>query len=128
MPPWKKSISDAYGYVGGMVNLTCEATAEPPANFSWSANNKKLTPKSHIIYNGRHVSMLQVRGWWRPHHGPLLLLIHFFLFLRFIQIMIKTSSIFGKYKCEAKNELGSVTQEIHLKEGTKPDPPSLVRI
>uniref|UniRef100_A0A1S4H1B3 Neural cell adhesion molecule 1 n=1 Tax=Anopheles gambiae TaxID=7165 RepID=A0A1S4H1B3_ANOGA len=102
MPPWKKSISDAYGYVGGMVNLTCEATAEPPANFSWSANNKKLTPKSHIIYNGRHVSMLQ--------------------------IMIKTSSIFGKYKCEAKNELGSVTQEIHLKEGTKPDPPSLFQL
>uniref|UniRef100_A0A182T6N5 Ig-like domain-containing protein n=1 Tax=Anopheles maculatus TaxID=74869 RepID=A0A182T6N5_9DIPT len=100
LPPRKPSVTDAYGYVGGMVNLTCEATAEPPANFSWSANNKKLTPKSHIIYNGRHVSMLQ--------------------------IMIKTSSIFGKYKCEAKNELGTVTQEIHLKEGTKPDPPSLV--
>ncbi|XP_035908761.1 neural cell adhesion molecule 2-like isoform X2 [Anopheles stephensi] len=102
LPAWKPSVTDAYGYVGGVVNLTCEATAEPPANFSWSANNKKLTPKSHIIYNGRHVSMLQ--------------------------IMIKTSSIFGKYKCEAKNELGTVTQEIHLKEGTKPDPPSLFQL
>ncbi|XP_053677613.1 neural cell adhesion molecule 2-like [Anopheles nili] len=102
LPPWKTTVSDAYGYVSGVVNLTCEATAEPPANFSWSANNKKLTPKSHIIYNGRHVSMLQ--------------------------IMIKTSSIFGKYKCEAKNELGAVSQEIHLKEGTKPDPPSLFQL
>uniref|UniRef100_A0A182QG23 Neural cell adhesion molecule 1 n=1 Tax=Anopheles farauti TaxID=69004 RepID=A0A182QG23_9DIPT len=102
LPARKTSVSDAYGYVGGVVNLTCEATAEPPANFTWSANNKKLTPKSHIIYTGRHVSMLQ--------------------------IMIKTSSIFGKYKCEAKNELGTVTQEIHLKEGTKPDPPSLFQL
>uniref|UniRef100_A0A182NEE1 Neural cell adhesion molecule 1 n=1 Tax=Anopheles dirus TaxID=7168 RepID=A0A182NEE1_9DIPT len=102
LPGRKQSVKDAYGYVGGVVNLTCEATAEPPANFSWSANNKKFTPKSHIIYNGRHVSMLQ--------------------------IMIKTSSIFGKYKCEAKNELGGVSQEIHLKEGSKPDPPSLFQL
>ncbi|XP_058126256.1 neural cell adhesion molecule 2-like [Anopheles ziemanni] len=102
LPPWKSTVSDAYAYVGGMVNLTCEATAEPPANFSWSANNKKLTPKSHIIHTGRHVSMLQ--------------------------ILIKTSSLFGKYKCEAKNELGSVSQEIHLKEGSKPDPPSLFQL
>lgn len=102
LPPWKTSVSDAYAYVGGMVNLTCEATAEPPANFSWSANNKKLTLKSHIIHSGRHVSMLQ--------------------------IMIKTSSLFGKYKCEAKNELGAVSQEIHLKEGSKPDPPSLFQL
>uniref|UniRef100_A0A182J736 Neural cell adhesion molecule 1 n=2 Tax=Anopheles atroparvus TaxID=41427 RepID=A0A182J736_ANOAO len=102
LPQWKTSVSDAYGYVGGMVNLTCEATAEPPANFSWWANNKKLTSKSHIIHSGRHVSMLQ--------------------------IMIKSSSLFGKYKCEAKNELGSVSQEIHLKEGSKPDPPSLFQL
>ncbi|XP_052866717.1 neural cell adhesion molecule 2-like [Anopheles cruzii] len=102
LPKWKPSIVDAYGYVSGMVNLTCEATAEPPANFSWSANNKKLTQKSHIIYQGQHVSMLQ--------------------------IFIKTSSTFGKYKCEAKNELGTVSQEIILKEGSKPDPPSLFQL
>lgn len=87
-----------YGYVGGAVNLTCEATAEPAANFTWSANNKKFSHKSHLIYSGQHVSMLQ--------------------------IMIKNSTVFGKYKCEAKNELGTISREILLKEGTKPDPPS----
>lgn len=49
-----------YGYVGGMVNLTCEATAEPPANFTWSANNKKFSHKSHHIFTANHISMLQV--------------------------------------------------------------------
>ncbi|XP_035774509.1 hemicentin-1-like isoform X1 [Anopheles albimanus] len=102
LPKWKPSVVDAYGYVHGMVNLTCEAAAEPPANFTWYAGGKKLTPKSHTIHYGQHVSMLQ--------------------------ISIKTSSSFGKYKCEAKNELGSVSQEINLKEGTKPDPPSLFQL
>ncbi|XP_049549195.1 limbic system-associated membrane protein isoform X2 [Anopheles darlingi] len=102
LPKWKPSVVDAYGYVHGMVNLTCEAAAEPAANFTWYAGGKKLTPKSHTIHYGQHVSMLQ--------------------------ISIKTSSSFGKYKCEAKNELGSVSQEINLKEGTKPDPPSLFQL
>ncbi|XP_055591877.1 neural cell adhesion molecule 2-like [Uranotaenia lowii] len=87
-----------YGYVGGTVNLTCEAVAEPPANFTWSSNNRKFSHKNHIIYGGPHVSMLQ--------------------------ILIKNSTVFGKYKCEAKNDLGTISREIHLKEGTKPDPPS----
>lgn len=87
-----------YGYVGGAVNLTCEAEAEPPATFTWSSNNKKFSHKNHIIYNGQHVSMLQV--------------------------LIKNSTVFGKYKCEAKNELGTISREIQLREGTKPDPPS----
>ncbi|XP_058453999.1 neural cell adhesion molecule 2-like [Malaya genurostris] len=92
------AVNVTYGYVGGAVNLTCEAAAVPPANFTWSANNKKFSHKNHPIYSGQHVSLLQ--------------------------IMIKNSSAFGKYKCEAKNELGTISREILLKEGTKPDPPS----
>ncbi|XP_055540722.1 neuroglian-like [Wyeomyia smithii] len=92
------SANITYGYVGGSVNLTCEAMAEPPANFTWSANNKKFTHKSHLIYSGPHVSLLQ--------------------------ITIKNSTAFGKYKCEAKNELGTIARDIQLREGTKPDPPS----
>lgn len=49
-----------YGYVGGKVNLSCDAVAEPPANFTWSSNNKKFSHKNHTIYGGQHVSLLQV--------------------------------------------------------------------
>ncbi|XP_065095667.1 neural cell adhesion molecule 1-like [Ochlerotatus camptorhynchus] len=87
-----------YGYVGGAVNLTCDAVAEPPATFTWSSNNKKFSHRNHITFSGQHVSMLQ--------------------------IVIKNSTVFGKYKCEAKNELGTISREIQLREGTKPDPPS----
>lgn len=58
----KKGHPDvAFGYMNGYVNLTCIAEAEPNANFTWyRSGNKVLSPKQNKIFNGEHISMLQV--------------------------------------------------------------------
>lgn len=61
-PPRKASADIAFGYVHGMVNLTCEAEAEPAANFTWYRHGKKLSHKVHLIHSEGHVSYLQVYG------------------------------------------------------------------
>lgn len=33
--------NEVYGYIGGEVNLTCKALAEPTANFTWFRQHKK---------------------------------------------------------------------------------------
>jgi hypothetical protein len=53
-------IETIFGYLKGYVNLTCEAVAEPPAEFLWYRNGKKLQPRAYPIYNGPHASYLQV--------------------------------------------------------------------
>lgn len=59
-PPHKASAVITFGYIRGVVNLTCEAEAEPAANFTWSRDNKKLSNKVHLIHTVGHVSKLQV--------------------------------------------------------------------
>lgn len=62
MGPHKKSkVEQTFGYKNGYVNLTCIAQAEPMANFTWYKGNKMLNGKNHKIFNGEHVSLLQVR-------------------------------------------------------------------
>lgn len=51
-------VNQAYGYVGGIVNLTCEAVAEPAANFTWYRQHKKTMPGR--IIEQPHFSILQV--------------------------------------------------------------------
>lgn len=60
-PPRKASANVQFGYLYGIVNLTCEAEAEPAADFTWYRNNKKLSPKVHLIHSEGHESILQVR-------------------------------------------------------------------
>lgn len=50
-----------YGYLRGIVNITCEAEAEPPAKFTWYRDDKELSPKHHFIHTQGHESVLQVR-------------------------------------------------------------------
>lgn len=59
-PPRKASADIQFGYIKGTVNLTCEAEAEPAANFTWYRNNKKLSPKVHLMQTEGHFSVLQV--------------------------------------------------------------------
>lgn len=59
-PPHKASAEITFGYIHGIVNLTCEAEAEPAATFSWFRHNKKISPKVHLINSEGHFSTLQV--------------------------------------------------------------------
>lgn len=61
LPPRRASANIMYGYVRGIVNVTCEAEAEPPATFTWYRDDKKLSPKQHFIHTQGHESILQVK-------------------------------------------------------------------
>jgi hypothetical protein len=56
----KKARVNAFGYMHGVTNLTCEALAEPSANFTWYRNGKKISGKHYPIHHGQHVSILSV--------------------------------------------------------------------
>lgn len=53
-------VNQAYGYIGGEVNLTCEAVAEPAAVFTWFRPYRKLTTMPGRIIQRSHWSILQV--------------------------------------------------------------------
>lgn len=57
-----KSYDYYYGYIKGFVNLTCEAIAEPLAEFTWKRDDKKMPPISnyHQIFTSENQSVLQV--------------------------------------------------------------------
>lgn len=96
-PVWKNTTErpeSSFGYVNGIVNLTCIAEAEPPANFTWYQHGKKLF---HTTFVEQHTSILQ--------------------------LIINDSNVFGDYNCHAENQHGSIEHTIRLHEGTKPDPP-----
>ena len=64
-PRWFKehiSTEEAYGFIGGTVNMTCSALAEPGAEFTWINDNKTLQPGDDgiEIFNSLHHSTLQV--------------------------------------------------------------------
>lgn len=56
--PVHAKVDQAYGYIGGEVNLTCEAVAEPAANFTWYRQHKKSV--AGRIIQEPHWSILQV--------------------------------------------------------------------
>lgn len=107
----------------GVVNLTCEAEAEPAADFTWYRHNKKLNPKVHLIHSEGHESILQVRS-------KELFSFQFSFFdqmeikKKHLQILVNDSKAFGDYKCKAENSLGTLERIITLSEGVKPEKPS----
>ncbi|GLV31343.1 factor of interpulse interval [Carabus blaptoides fortunei] len=90
----------AYGYIGGEVNLTCEAVAEPAANFTWFRQHKKTIP-------GRIIQI--------PH-------------LSTLQLYVQNDSTFGDYLCKATNKLGTLDQIISLQKGVKPPKPQHIKV
>ncbi|GAB0095936.1 Neural cell adhesion [Sergentomyia squamirostris] len=91
-----------YIYMNGTANLTCEAEAEPLANFSWFRHGKKINPRQQTIHRGRGISQLE--------------------------ITLTDISVLGQYRCKAINPLGFVEHEILLKEGIKPEAPRKVAL
>ena len=49
-----------YGFISGTTNLSCEANAEPPAQFTWlDRDNKEVTYGT--VINEEHKSTLMVK-------------------------------------------------------------------
>ncbi|XP_068216651.1 neural cell adhesion molecule 1-like [Palaemon carinicauda] len=90
----------AYSYVSGTVNLTCEAIAEPKANFSWMKDQETLMPSDRVqIINFPNKSILQ--------------------------LTVADPNMFGDYECVAENHLGTLERVIILERGSKPAKPTL---
>ncbi len=71
-----------YGFISGETNLTCEAVAEPPADFEWrDADGEAITDR--VVREG-HKSILTVR--WTTVHG-------FFVLLLFIYATVLWESL-----------------------------------
>lgn len=73
--PVHAKVDQAYGYLGGEVNLTCEAVAEPAANFTWYRQHRKSV--AGRIIQEPHWSILQV----------LLTLVYIFTYL-LVQVLL----------------------------------------
>ena len=62
-PRWSNEhVEGAYGFIGGKVNLSCSALAEPGADFTWIKDNRTIQTVDDVeIFNAtRHLSILQV--------------------------------------------------------------------
>lgn len=101
-PRWFKehiSAEEAYGFIGGTVNMTCSALAEPGAEFTWINDNKTLEPGDDVqIFNSLHHSTLQ--------------------------LYVYDESVFGDYECRATNKLGTMARVIVLEQASKPAVPT----
>lgn len=87
--------------IEGTVNLTCEAIADPAANFTWHNNDGPVSKSTRRIFEDTHMSVLTVH--------------------------IDDQSAFQDYKCVAKNFIGTLERVITLTEGQKPIAPTEVR-
>lgn len=98
---WKQ-VEQAWAFIGGDVNLTCEVDANPPAKFEWFRKNRLITVRDRAAIHEPHRSILQLH--------------------------VNNSLVFGDYKCKATNRLGKLEKFITLQQGVQPDPPDLVRL
>ncbi|KAL1506578.1 hypothetical protein ABEB36_005911 [Hypothenemus hampei] len=87
-----------HGYIGGIVNLTCEVEARPPPKIEWyqRESGEKIIGK-RVTTDNPNVSTLLV--------------------------MIKKPEDFTDYKCQATNSRGKLDTIFTVVEGTQPYPP-----
>ncbi|XP_034230300.1 hemicentin-2-like [Thrips palmi] len=102
-PPNSPTV--VFGYLTGEVNLTCAVSADPPASIAWypEKDRQQLTePMASRVTHELNKSTLRVK--------------------------LSNATVFGKYRCRAKNEIGSVQRDILLQQGVQPKPPHHVTV
>ncbi|XP_034667942.1 neural cell adhesion molecule 2 isoform X1 [Drosophila subobscura] len=99
-PHWfyNETLPMQYAYVGGAVNLSCDAMGEPPPSFTWLHNGKGILGFNHRIFVADYGATLQLN--------------------------VRNDSQFGDYKCKVANPLGSLERVIKLRPGAKPMGPT----
>ncbi|XP_065356075.1 neural cell adhesion molecule 2 [Calliphora vicina] len=83
-----------YAYIGGSVNISCDAMGEPPPSFTWLHDSRAITGKNYRLFYADYGSTLQIH--------------------------VLNSSHLGDYKCKVANPLGMLERVIKLKKGQKP--------
>ncbi|XP_034100241.1 neural cell adhesion molecule 2 isoform X1 [Drosophila albomicans] len=103
-PHWSynETLPMQYAYVGGAVNLSCDAMGEPPPSFTWLHNSKGIVGFNHRIFMADYGATLQLD--------------------------IRNASQFGDYKCKVANPLGMLERIIKLRTGIKPIGPTRIQL
>ncbi|XP_067624927.1 neural cell adhesion molecule 2 isoform X2 [Eurosta solidaginis] len=83
-----------YAYIGGMVNISCDAMGEPPPSFTWVHEGRAITGRNYRIFFADYGSTLQIH--------------------------VRNESQLGDYKCKVANPLGTLERIFKLRKGQKP--------
>ncbi|XP_037927501.1 neural cell adhesion molecule 2 [Teleopsis dalmanni] len=99
-PHWTFNESERiqFAYVGGTVNISCEAMGEPPPSFKWVHDGSALAGRNYRVFYADYGSTLQIH--------------------------VKNETQFGDYKCKVSNPLGMLERTINLSKGQKPGRPT----
>ena len=98
-------INDIYGYEGGKINLTCEVSSNPQANFTWYRNESIFSGEEEnvtIINVEKNKSILQIN--------------------------YINDTRFETYVCTAENQKGGTDIIFNVKKLPKPEPPKKTKI
>lgn len=87
-----------YAFIGGQVNISCDAMGEPPPSFTWLHDGEAITGRNYRLLYADYGSTLQIQ--------------------------VQNNSDFGDYKCKVANPLGMIEKIIKLRKGQKPATPS----
>uniref|UniRef100_A0A8D8TQX5 Neural cell adhesion molecule 1 n=1 Tax=Cacopsylla melanoneura TaxID=428564 RepID=A0A8D8TQX5_9HEMI len=98
----------AYGFLNGTANVTCEVSAEPPAEFRWFR-----------LVGGKGKRHFHIR----EYHGSVIINE---TNRNTIQIPVTHDEVFGSFLCEASNKEGRTEKKIIFKKSVAPQVPTLV--
>lgn len=120
-PFFRDTTATVFALINGTATINCNISAEPPANFSWYRDGRRLsTPDGRYSIGEMGKSAITVRsplikvGASDSSTCPLSL-----------QVLISNASFFGDYKCKAVNSIGDIERVFTLRPGLKPVTPSL---